>query len=161
MKFVSIATTFVVALGASIVIAGQLNLLAGKTPQNLGVTNGKLQPPSLTPNSVSSQASLYPDHPQLAYADIAPLNYTGDAQAAMRQLALILKSMERTQVITENPGYIYAQSRTAVLKFTDDLEFWLDSQSGVIQIRSASRVGSKDFGVNRARMEAIRARFKT
>ena len=161
MKFVTIAATLVVTLGASVLIAGQLNLLAGKMPKNLGVTHGRLQPPSLTPNSVSSQAALYRDHPQQAYADIAPLNYTGDGQVAMNQLALILKSSERTTVITEEPGYIYAQSATALLKFTDDLEFWLDRQNAVIQMRSASRLGRKDFGANRARIEAIRARFSS
>ena len=161
MKFVSIAATLVVTVGASILIAGQLNLLAGNTPQNLGVINRKLRPPSLTPNSVSSQAALYPAHPQRMYADIAPLNYTGDGEVAMNQLALLLKSSARTTVITQGPGYIYAQSTTAVLQFTDDLEFWLDSQNGVIQMRSASRLGRKDFGTNRARIEAIRARFST
>jgi uncharacterized protein (DUF1499 family) len=161
MKFVPIAVTLVVILSASLLIAGQLNLLAGNTPQNLGVVDGKLQPPSLTENSVSSQAALYPSHPQRAYADIASLNYTGDGQIAMSQLAVVLKSSERTTVITQNPGYIYAQSTTAVLKFTDDLEFWLDSQNGVIQMRSASRLGRKDFGTNRARIEAIRARFSS
>ena len=79
----------------------------------------------------------------------------------MNQLALILKNSERTTVITEEPGYIYAQSATALLKFTDDLEFWLDRQNAVIQMRSASRLGRKDFGANRARIEAIRARFST
>ena len=161
MKFVSIAATLFVTVGASILIAGQLNLLAGNTPQNLGVINGKLRPPSLTPNSVSSQAGLYPAHPQRMYADIAPLNYTGDGDVAMNQLALLLKSSARTKVITQGPGYIYAQSQTAVLRFTDDLEFWLDSPNGVIQMRSASRLGRKDFGTNRARIEAIRARFST
>lgn len=161
MKFVSIAATLVVTVGASILIAGQLNLLAGNTPQNLGVINGKLRPPSLTPNSVSSQAGLYPAHPQRMYADIAPLNYTGDGDVAMNQLALLLKSSARTTVITQDLGYIYAQSQTAVLRFTDDLEFWLDSPNGVIQMRSASRLGRKDFGTNRARIEAIRARFST
>ena len=161
MKLITIAATLVVTLGASVLIAGQLNLLAGKMPENLGVTNGRLQPPSLTPNSVSSQAALYRDHPQRVYADIAPLNYTGDGQVAMTQLAMILKSSERTAVITQDPGYIYAQSTTTVLQFTDDLEFWLDSQNAVIQVRSASRLGRKDFGANRARIEAIRARFFT
>lgn len=161
MKFVSIAATLVVTVGASILIAGQLNLLAGNTPQNLGVINGKLRPPSLTPNSVSSQAGLYPAHPQRMYADIAPLNYTGDGDVAMNQLALLLNSSARTTVITQGSVYIYAQSQTAVLRFTDDLEFWLDSPNGVIQMRSASRLGRKDFGTNRARIEAIRARFST
>ena len=161
MKFLSIAATAVVALSALILIAGQLGLLTGKIPDKLGVTHGRLQPPSLTPNSVSSQADLYPEHPQREYANIAPLRYTGDGKAALDRLALILKSWDRTTVVTQNTEYIYAQSTTAWLRFTDDLEFWLDSTNAVIQVRSASRLGRKDFGVNRARIEAIRARFGT
>jgi len=45
------------------------------------------------------------------------------------------------------------------MRFVDDTEFWFDPAAGVIHVRSASRVGSKDFGVNRARIEAIRARL--
>lgn len=159
MKFLSIAATLAIALVVIVLIAGQLGFLSGKEPQHLGVVDGKLQPPALTPNSVSSQANLYPEHPQREFAAIEPLSYKGDGSAAMRQLALILKSMDRTTVVTQNPDYIYAQSTTALLKFTDDLEFWLDSQNAVIQVRSASRLGRKDFGVNRVRIETIRARF--
>lgn len=159
MKVLSIAATLVLTLTAGVLIVGQLGFLSGKAPERLGVVDGRLQPPSLTANSVSSQSAMYPDHPQRDYAMIAPLSYTGDGNAAMKKLATILKGREGTTVVTQNPDYIYARSTTSLLKFTDDLEFWLDSQNSVIQIRSASRLGRKDFGVNRARIEAIRARF--
>jgi uncharacterized protein (DUF1499 family) len=161
MKLLSIAATLFIVLSAAVVIGGQLGLLTGKTPENLGVTAGKLQPPSLNPNSVSSQAALYPEHPQKDYASISPLNYSGDGSAAMSRLALLLKNQKGTALVTTQPDYIYAQSTTALLKFTDDVEFWLDSQNSVIQVRSASRLGRKDFGVNRARIEAIRAQFSS
>jgi len=45
------------------------------------------------------------------------------------------------------------------MKFVDDLEFWFDADSGVIQVRSASRVGRSDFGLNRRRIEDLRARL--
>ena len=161
MKLLTIAATLFITLGAGVVIGGQLGLLSGKTPENLGVAAGKLQPPSLTPNSVSSQATLYPEHPQKDYASISPLSYSGDGNAAMSKLALIVRSQKGTVLVTTQPDYLYAQSTTAVLKFTDDVEFWLDSQNSVIQVRSASRLGRKDFGVNRARIEAIRAQFSS
>ena len=85
--------------------------------------------------------------------------YSGDGIAAMSKLALVLTNQERTTLVTRHTDYLYAQSTTAVLKFTDDLEFWLDTRNSVIQVRSASRLGRKDFGVNRARIEAIRAQF--
>jgi uncharacterized protein (DUF1499 family) len=77
----------------------------------------------------------------------------------MEKLASALSKTERTVLVNREPGYIYAQSTTALLKFTDDVEFWLDKPNGVIQVRSSSRLGQKDFGVNRARIESIRARL--
>lgn len=147
----------VAATGA--VGAGQFGLLAGPVPVNLGVHGGRLQPPSLTPNSVSSQAGLYPDHPQKAYAAMEPLLFKGDGKAAMARLAILLQQSKGTTLVGRQPDYLYVQCQTPLLKFTDDVEFWLDSSAGAIQFRSASRLGSKDFGTNRARMEAIRARF--
>ncbi len=150
---------FLAIAAVALVIAGQLGVLSGNMPKGLGVTNGRMKAPSQTPNSVSSQAALYPDHPQKDYASIEPLKFTGDGQAAMARLADLLQKTERTIVITQGPDYVYVQNTTALLKFTDDVEFWLDKANGVIQVRSSSRLGRKDFNVNRARIEAIRARF--
>ena len=159
MKILWFLALLVVVLALVLVIAGQMGLLAAKAPSRLSVTDGRLKPPSSTPNSVSSQASLYPDHPQQAYAAIAPLTFKGDGEAAIQQLAQVLTQMPRTVIVTQNADYLYAQSTTALLKFTDDVEFWLDKPNHVIQARSSSRLGRKDFGVNRARVEAIRAEF--
>lgn len=160
MKIIGYLAVLVLLLVLALVIAGQLDLLAGKLPANLGVTDGRLKPPSKTPNSVSSQAAFYPDHPQKDYAAVAPLKFSGDGEAAMARLAELLQNTERTVIVRREPGYIYAQSRTALLKFTDDMEFWLDRANGVIQVRSSSRLGRKDYEVNRARIEALRARFE-
>lgn len=159
MTYLKILIVIVVGLFVMVVLAGQLGLLRGKTPTTIGVREGKLKPPSKTPNSVSSQAALYPDHPQLAYARIEPFKYSGDGKAAMAKIAGILRGMDRTEVITEEPGYLYAQCTTQLLHFTDDVEFYLDEPAGVIQVRSASRIGHGDRGVNRARVEAIREKF--
>ena len=159
MTYLKILIVIVVGLVVMLVLAGQLGLLRGTAPTNIGVREGKLKPPSKTPNSVSSQAGLYPDHPQLAYAKIEPFKYSGDGKAAMAKIAGIVRGMERTEVITQEPGYLYAQCTTKLLKFTDDLEFYLDESAGVIQVRSASRIGRGDRGVNRARVEAIREKF--
>lgn len=160
MKIIGYIAGLIVALAVLLVAAGQLGFLAGQMPTDLGVHNGRLKPPSLTPNSVSSQAALYPDNPQRAYADVAPLHYTGDGKAAMARLAGIVSRMPRTTVVTSEPGYLYAQCRTRLLGFTDDLEFYLDAPAGVIQVRSASRLGKGDLGVNRKRVEALRRQFE-
>jgi uncharacterized protein (DUF1499 family) len=159
MKILWSLALLVLVLTLALVIAGQAGLLAGKAPSRLGVTDGRLKPPSSTPNSVSSQAGLYPDNPQQAYAAIAPLTFKGDGKVAIKQLAQVLTKWERTVIVTQNADYLYAQCTTALLKFTDDVEFWLDKPNNVIQVRSSSRLGRKDLGVNRARVEAIRAAF--
>ena len=160
MKVLNMIGMAAVAIAVAVLSAGQVGLFAGTPPSNLGVKDGRLQAPSNSPNSVSSQAALYPDHPQKTYASIAPLPFEGDAQAAMNRLVAVLAQSPGTVIVSKNSTYVYAQCSTAVLKFTDDVEFWLDKPAGVIQFRSASRLGSKDFGVNRARMEGIRAKFQ-
>jgi uncharacterized protein (DUF1499 family) len=140
-------------------IVGQLGLLKGSPPTDLGVHDGRLKRPSNTPNSVSSQASLYPDHPQRAYADIAPLPLKGDANATLDRIAGIIESMEGGKIVKKEPGYIYAQFTTRLMKYVDDVEFWYDPVAKVIQVRSASRLGSSDLGVNRKRIESIRQKL--
>ncbi len=140
----------------ALLVAGQLGLLKGDVPSNLGVKEGKLKAPSKTPNSATSQADLWPDHPQREYARVAPLPLRGDAAATLAKLQAIVKAMPGAVVVKAEGDYLYAQFTTSLLKFTDDVEFWSDPVANVIQVRSSSRLGRKDFGVNRARVEAIR-----
>ena len=151
---------FVVAILVGIVLAvaaGQLGFLQGTAPTDLGVRDGKLKPPSSTENSVSSQAALYPDHPQRSYADIAPLALKGDGPATLARIKAIVEGMDGAKVVKSEPGYLYAQFTTKLMKYVDDVEFWFDPAANAIQVRSASRVGRGDMGVNRKRIEAVRA----
>jgi len=159
MKIMGILLLLALTLAVLVVGAGQMGFFSGRAPHGLGVQAGRLKAPAQTPNSVSSQAGLFPGHPQRRYADIAPFAYTGDGQAAVRRLAGLLLASERCLLVTEVPDYLYAQCSTRWLKFTDDVEFYLDASAGVIHVRSASRIGRGDLGVNRARVEALRARF--
>lgn len=149
----------ILALVVLAVLAGQLGFLTGTPPTNLGVKDGRFKPPSKTPNSVSSQADLHPDHPQKDFARIAPIKFTGDGAAAMQKLAGVLKGMDRMTIVKQEPDYLYATQNTALMKYTDDVEFYLDKAAGAIQVRSSSRLGRKDFDVNRARIEAVRKKF--
>ena len=157
MKVMGWVALFVLAIAT--VLASQLGFLSGKPPIDLGVHNGRLLQPSATANSVSSQAGLYPAHPQRGYADIAALGFTGSSEAAMHKLTAIVKSTERCTLVKQEADYLYAQCSTALLRFTDDVEFWLNAKTNVIELRSASRLGQRDWGVNRARLEKIRAQF--
>ncbi len=160
-----IKNLFLIAVGlvALVVIAGQAGLLGGQRPE-LGVVDGRLQPPSPTPNSVSSQTHLHPGHPQAAYAAVEPLPLKAAGVAAsLRVLTGVLQTMPGVTVVEQKDNYLRAQAQTRWLKFIDDLEFWIDPQvnpqQARIEVRSASRLGRKDFGVNRQRLEAIRAAY--
>lgn len=157
MRFLILFLLAVSIVALALIIAGQLGLLRGKAPQDLGFKDGKLKRISRTPNCVSSQAALWPDDRQKDYSTIAPFKATGDGSAEMKKIADALKAMPRTVIVSQTSDYIYAQSTTSLLKFTDDVEFAVDAAAGVIHVRSASRLGQKDFGANRARVEAIRA----
>jgi uncharacterized protein (DUF1499 family) len=150
---------FVIAVPLAVLASGQLGLLRGKPPDGLGVRDGKLKRPALTPNSVSSQADLYADHPMREYARIAPLPANGGGPEAMQRLRRLIEAMPGASVVEQRDDYLYARFETKALRFVDDAEFWFDPAAGSIQLRSASRIGRKDFGVNRARIEAIRARL--
>ena len=150
----------VLVLVVLVLLAVQFGLFSGKPPTNIGVNNERLKPPSKTRNSVSSQAQLHPEHEQLQYASIEPLPFkNGNVANSMQILMATLKSMPGVTIIDAKPDYIYAQSTTKVLKFVDDVEFWANPNKGVIEVRSASRLGREDFGVNRERIEAIRAQY--
>ncbi|MBL8419252.1 MAG: DUF1499 domain-containing protein [Dechloromonas sp.] len=152
------------AIGAGIVVAvllgaGQLGLFQGTPPGDLGVRDGRLKGPADTPNSVSSQARLWPDHPQREYAGIAPLSLRGDGSETIARLQALMHSESGASIVESRPDYLRVQFTTRLMKFVDDAEFWFDPAAGVVQVRSASRVGRKDFGVNRQRIERLRARL--
>ena len=147
----------VVSLALLAVAAGRLGWLQGTPPNDLGVHDGRLKPPSMTENSVSSQAALYPNNPQRHYAEIAPLPVKGDGYATLARIKTIVEHMAGAKVVKSERDYLYVQFTTPIMKFDDDAEFWFDPANNVIQVRSASRVGRSDFGVNRKRIEAVRA----
>ena len=147
------------AVVLSAVVAGQAGAFKGRMPARLGVLEGKLKSPSQTPNSVSSQADLWPENASTRRALIAPLALVGDGPATMAKLRAIVESIPGAEVLKVEPDYLYATFTSVVFKFVDDLEFWFDPINGVVQVRSASRVGRSDKGVNRARVEALRARL--
>ena len=144
---------------AAVWVAARLGAFSGRPPDNLGLREGKLKPPSKTPNSVSSQAALWPDHPQRDHAAIAPLPLQGDGPATIARLAQLIESIDGARIVERRPDYLYARFTTPLMRFVDDAEFWFDPAAGVVQVRSASRVGRGDLGVNRARVEALRARL--
>jgi uncharacterized protein (DUF1499 family) len=150
-----------VAAPVAVLVVGQMGLFSGQQPPQLGVTGGRLTAPSETNNSVSSQANMYPEHPQRIHAATAALPWrAGGAVASMQALLQALKAQPGITVIEETPDYVYAQARTHWLGFVDDLEIWANPATQVIEVRSASRLGREDLGANRQRVEAIRSAYQ-
>ena len=144
-------------LAAAVWGAGQLGLLAGTPPTDLGVHEGRLKAPATTPNSVSSQASLFSGHPMQQQAMISPLPLQGSGPEAISRLRALVQAMPGAEVVTQRADYLYVRFHSHWLGFVDDAEFWADPANQAIQVRSASRLGASDLGVNRARIERIRA----
>ena len=123
---------------------------SGTRPSNLGVKDGKLAACPSSPNCVNSQV-------EDRQHGIGPLAFSGDAVTAMERLKGVIAAMPWTQVIQSRADYLYVEFSTPLMGFVDDVEFYCDGKA--IQIRSASRLGYSDLGVNRKRIEAIRAAF--
>ena len=139
-------------------VAGQMGWLSGRTPADLGVRDGRLKPPSVHLNSVSSQADLHVGTgARVEYARIAPLAGGDDLAVTMARLRTVIESMPGAVVVEARPDYLYVRFETRLLRFADDAEFWAAPAEGVIHVRSASRMGRNDYGVNRERIERIRA----
>ncbi len=156
-----LAVLALVVLGAAAGLALHLaiakgdTMFAGKRPDYLGVKDGRLPRPRSTPNCVSSQAD-----PADKQHFIEPLRFKGTAPEAIAAARKAVESMPRATVIRQEGNYLYAEFRSALLGFVDDVEFTYDEKAGVLHVRSASRLGRRDFGVNRARVEALRARIE-
>ena len=127
-------------------------MLSWKRPDDLGVRDGRLAPCKRTPNCVSSQAE-----PSDAEHYIAPIPFNGTPVQAMAAARKAIESMERSSIVhEERGGYMYAEFRSKLLGYVDDVEFLYDEKARVFHVRSASRLGRRDFGVNRKRVEALR-----
>lgn len=126
------------------------------TRPDLGVINGRLMPCPKTPNCVNSQAA-----DEEHYID--PIHFTGTQQEAKDRLLKILELEKRAKVLTVREDYIRAEFTSVLFRFIDDVEFYFPKMQAtemVIHVRSASRVGHSDLGVNRKRIEKIRSKFK-
>ncbi|MFC0523365.1 DUF1499 domain-containing protein [Pontibacillus salicampi] len=116
--------------------------------ENLGIRNGKLAPCPNSPNCVSTQADN-------ADKKMEPFPFQGDMESTKAKLKEVITNYSRTTIVEETEDYIHATCQTKIMKFTDDVEFYLDEENQVVHFRSASRTGYSDLGKNRQRMDEI------
>jgi uncharacterized protein (DUF1499 family) len=123
---------------------------SGSQPSNLGIQQGQFAACASTPNCVSSQAQDAAHH-------IDPIAYQGEAEVAFAALKQAVQEQPRTAIVNATDDYLYAQFTSKLMGFVDDVELYLNRSAGVIEVRSASRLGESDLGVNRQRIETLRA----
>lgn len=123
-------------------------------PGTLGAdVSGRLAPCPRRWNCVRSRGEPRRRH------RIAPFDGASDPDAAFARLKRLVADMPRTRVTSATDNYLRARCRTRI-GFVDDLELLLCREQGVIHVRSASRIGIHDLGVNRRRVERLRRRFE-
>jgi len=137
-------------LSLGILVAG----CTGSRPMTLGVHDGKLSPCPASPNCVSSQSN---DKDQA----VEPIPFSGTSAETMADLKKVLSGMPRVKTVTATETYLHAEFTSALFRFVDDVEFLLDNSTRTIHLRSASRVGYSDLGVNRKRIESLTVAMKS
>ncbi|MGZ8377102.1 MAG: DUF1499 domain-containing protein [Gemmatirosa sp.] len=112
-----------------------------------------LAPCPRSPNCVSTEATD-------AEHAMPPVPFTDAPDRALARARAALLAEPRTRIVEERGDYLHAESRSRVFRFVDDVEVVVDAEARLFRFRSASRVGRRDFGVNRARMERVSARLR-
>ncbi len=152
-KILRITLTVVAILTAVVLVRFAMLGQGSKAGQAPGLVSGSLSPCPDKPNCVCSEF----DEDAAHY--IAPLDHAGvSAQSAMGELLQFIEDLGG-DVVVSNDEYLAATFSSSLFGFVDDVEYRLDPSQKRIQIRSASRVGHSDLGVNRKRAEAMTRSF--
>lgn len=135
-----------------LMIMGLLSGCAGQPPEKRGLEDGNLLACPNTPNCVSTAK-----RPSERY--ISPFEYSRKREEAIAIMVEIVKELGNTKIREEKNGYLWVECSSKIFGFVDDLEIYFPPEKKVVYIRSASRLGYSDLGVNRKRLENIRERF--
>lgn len=106
-----------------------------------------------SPNCVSS-SDQDPGH------HIAPLRIKEDIARGWDLICAQIALLPRTTCVRKTSVYLHVECRSLIFRFVDDVVCLLDTHSGEIAVRSSSRKGYSDFGVNRRRVETLRTKLK-
>ncbi len=123
----------------------------GQDNKVLGIqSDGRL---AICPGSPNCVCTAHPDD-QAHF--VSPLKFQGDMGATQARLKQLILGLPRSELKAERPGYLHFEFTSKLMRFVDDLEVSIGAEQGVIHLRSASRVGYSDFGVNQRRVDEIR-----
>ncbi len=118
---------------------------------HINLSKERLAPCPDSPNCVSS----FSDNPRHR---IDPFPVPPSGRESLVLLKDIVKATNGSEILWTSER-AFAAIFTTRLGFVDDVQFLLDEKARVIHVRSASRLGYWDLGVNRKRMEAIRREY--
>ena len=148
MKFLWAITLVSVFMILSTIVLG----CAGKRPSSVGLTDNRLFPCPESPNCVSSMSEDEAHY-------IEPFTYPSEKQQAYKALLRVILDQVRATIIEQSDNYLHVEFKSKYLRFVDDVEFYFPNSEPIIHIRSASRVGRSDLGVNRKRMNHVRQQY--
>ncbi len=132
-----------------ITLCGVLSAGCGAPPPaTLGVEDGDLAPCPTSPNCVHT-GHRHPDGTR-------PLHVRTDGESSWDSVRTVVEAMPRLTVVSASEGYLHAEERSRLFRFIDDMEL-LVTEDGELVVRSASRLGQGDLGVNGRRVERLRA----
>jgi len=146
MKWLGIIVIGLLSIGllAYIVMA----VLSQKQPDSLGLQNGMLKACPSSPNCVCSESHTQSD----AQHFIEPIAGNAQTWAKLKQVM----TKQGGLIHTETSDYMHITFSTPIFRYIDDVECRFDKANDFIYIRSASRIGKSDFGVNRKRIERLK-----
>ena len=127
--------------------------IPGNRPKGLCVTDGRLAACPSSPNCVSSDSNDEGHR-------VEPFRVAAPAARTWEAIREAVAGLPRTQIVADTGEYLHAECASALLGFVDDLELHLRPVEGIVAVRSASRVGYSDLGVNASRVETLRQRLR-
>lgn len=119
---------------------------------------GSSDPSSL--RSCGSRRNCARDSPRGTDASLHPIPFRAPIEQVVRVMTDALTAESRTRIVVEGKRYLRAEARSALFRFVDDVELLADEHAGLIHFRSSSRIGRRDFGVNRRRLQRITTRIR-
>lgn len=137
---------------AAIVMTSRVIGRVGSKPARLLADEDRFTPCSRAPHCVSSQA------PRDSDKYVAPLAFAGTPAQARAVLRAVLAGFENARIEQAEQRFVHATFHST-LGFVDDVTFLIREDAAIIDVKSASRLGYYDFGVNRRRVESLRTAF--
>lgn len=139
---------FGIAFLSLILLVGAYMVVKNNVTPSLGVDNGLFLPLASSPNGVSTQAQ----NPEKL---IKPLPFMESLEDTKAGIIKACKLYGDCRIVSESENYIHMVFTTGIMKFNDDVEFYMNESRLVVEYRSQSRVGYSDMGLNRERYDSI------